>query len=439
MAISRPLNHQIWDIAWPAILANISIPMLGLVDTAILGHLESSQYLAAVALGSVILSFLYWGFNFLRMGTTGLVAKATGAGDDDRALLILGQSCILAVAIAILLVLAHPIWLFAGISLIAPGSDLAPLASSYVSIRIFSAPAVLLTYACIGWFIGRQNTRWPLVIVLITNLANIALDFLLIVALKMNSDGAALASVLAEYIGLGLAVYGIRRSISPDATRLLPQLWNWPDIKHLLSTNRDLFVRTMCLLSSFAFFTAMGERLGIQVLAANTIMLQLLMLAAYGMDGIAYAAEALAGNRAGAADLAGFYRVVRRCALWCAALALSITGFFFFFSQSLFGLLTDIPDILGVLENYQWWLIALTLCAAPSYLLDGVFIGTAKTRYMMQSMLISALLVYLPCWYLSRDFGNHGLWFSFTLFHVARGATLQFWFWQLSRNNLWSK
>jgi MATE family, multidrug efflux pump len=439
MATPRPLDHQIWDIAWPAILANISIPLLGLVDTAILGHLESGQYLAAVALGSAILSFLYWGFNFLRMGTTGLVAKATGAGDSDRGLLILGQSCILAIAIAILVVLAHPLWLRAGLSLMAPGSDLAPIASSYVSIRIISAPAVLLTYACVGWFIGRQNTRWPMIIVVITNLANIALDFFLIVGLKMNSDGAALASVLAEYLGLGLAIYGIRRSIPPDSGQLWSKLWNWSDLKHLLHTNRDLFVRTMCLLSSFAFFTAMGERLGTQVLAANTIMLQLLMLAAYGMDGIAYATEALAGNRAGAGDLNGFYQAVRRCSLWCAALALGITGFFLLFSQGLFSLLTDIPDILATLNSYQWWLIALTLCAAPSYLLDGVFIGTAKTRYMMHTMLVSTLLIYIPCWYWSRGLGNHGLWLSFTAFHIARGATLQFWFWQLSRNNAWSK
>ena len=201
MATGRQLDHKIWDIAWPAILSNISVPLLGLVDAAILGHLGSTQYLGAVAIGGAVLSFLYWGFSFLRMGTTGLVAKATGAGRPDEAALVLAQSAVLALLIAVVVVATHPLWLEIGFTLMSPQAELAPLADSYASIRIFSAPAVLITYTIVGWFIGNQNTRWPMVIMVSTNILNIGLDFLFIMGLGLNSDGAAYATLVAEYAG----------------------------------------------------------------------------------------------------------------------------------------------------------------------------------------------------------------------------------------------
>ncbi|MEH6570231.1 MAG: MATE family efflux transporter [Halioglobus sp.] len=438
MSKTRTLDHKIWDIAWPAILSNISIPMLGLVDTAILGHLGSTQYLGAVAIGGAILSFLYWGFSFLRMGTTGLVAKASGAGEVADAVLILAQSCVLALILATLVIIFHPIWLLGGIALMSPAQDLAPLALSYASIRIYSAPAVLITYACVGWFIGRQNTRWPLLIVLTSNVTNIGLDFLFIVGLGLNSDGAAIATVISEYLGCGLAIYGIWRTlpIRPDAS-LFRRLANWSAYAHLLTTSRHLFIRTTCLLFSFAFFTAMGEKLGGNILAANTIMIQLVFLAAYGMDGFAYSAEALTGNRIGAGDLKGFYRATARCALWCGGSAVLASLFFFFFCVPIFKLLTDLEPVRTLMLEYQWWLILLPLIAAPSYLLDGVFIGTAETRYMMYTMVLSTLLVYLPVWYLTTGWGNHGLWLSFAMFSAARGLSLQLCYWHLSKAQRW--
>ncbi|MEH6580661.1 MAG: MATE family efflux transporter [Halioglobus sp.] len=440
MAKIRSLNHQIWDIAWPAILSNISIPLLGLVDTAILGHLGSTQYLGAVAIGGAILSFLYWGFSFLRMGTTGLVAKAMGAGQATAALLILAQSCVLALVLAVLVILLHPLWLQFGFALMSPSEGLVPIAKSYATIRIYSAPAVLMTYAIVGWFIGRQNTRWPMVIVVTTNIANIGLDFLLIVGLGLNSDGAAMATVIAEYLGCILALYAVWRHLPqrPDPT-FYQQLLRWSAYRRLLKSNRHLFVRTTCLLFSFAFFTAMGDKLGTEVLAANTIMMQLLMLAAYGMDGFAYAAEALTGHRIGGRDLEGFSRVVRNCSLWCAGSATLISLLFLLWRIPLFALFTDIDQIQRLMVEYQWWLVVLPLIAAPSYLLDGVFIGTAETRYMMLTMLFSTLFVYLPAWYLTQAWGNHGLWFAFALFNGARGLSLQLCYWRLHRRQAWLK
>jgi MATE family multidrug resistance protein len=432
------LDHKIWGIAWPAILSNISIPLLGLVDAAILGHLGSTQYLGAVAIGSALLSFLYWGFSFLRMGTTGLVARAMGAGNPDQAMLVLAQSAVLALGLSLMVILFHPLWLGLGFALMSPQPDLQPLAGSYASIRIFSAPAVLLTYAIVGWFIGRQNTRWPMLIVIVTNSANIGLDFLFIVGLGLHSDGAAMATVVAEYLGCAIAVLTVYRQLpSLPGREFFMRLRDVSAYKQLLKSNRDLFLRTMALLFSFAFFTAMGDKLGSDVLAANALLLHLLMLAAYGMDGFAFAAEGLAGTRLGARDLPGFYLTVRRCALWTAVAAGVMSLALYIAHTPLFALLTDIDEIQQLLGRYYLWLVLLPLVAAPSYLLDGVFIGSAETRYMMTTMLLSVLLVYLPVWYLTRDWGNHGLWLAFTAFNGARGIFLYRCYRRLSHSGGW--
>lgn len=424
MARLSRLDYKIWGIAWPAILANLSVPLLGLVDAAILGHLESSLYLGAVALGAALLSFLYWGFGFLRMGTTGLVARALGRDDTEAATRELGRAILLALLLALLVWLSHPLWLHLGFALMAPRGDLLPLAESYTAIRIGSAPAVLVTYAVVGWCIGRQDTRWPLAILLLTNLSNILLDLLFILGLGLASDGAAMATLMAEYLGCALALWVVARQV-PDWRARLPALLREPQaFLPLLHANRHLFLRTICLLGSLAFFTAMGEKFGPAVLAANTLLMQLVMLTAYAMDGFAFAAEGLAGQRAGARDMAGFTAVVQRCALWCLLTAAAMSGFFLLAQPWLFGLLTSLPEVLAELRRHGAWLVLLPLVTAPAYLFDGVFIGTARTRDLMRSMLVSTLLVYLPVWYLTRSLDNNGLWLAFTLFNAARGLTL---------------
>jgi len=425
MPVLNQLDHKILGIAWPAILSNLSIPLLGLVDAAILGHLGSTDYLAAVAIGSAILSFLYWGFGFLRMGTTGLVAKAAGAGREVDSIVILSQSVLLALLLAALVMTLHPLWLGLGFSLMAPQGHLLPLAQSYAEIRIASAPAVLITYAIVGWFIGHQNTRWPMAIVITTNVANIGLDFLLIMGLGMASDGAAIATVIAEYLGLVVGIIAIIRTAKKMPSRdQLQILFSLRAYRTLLVSNANLFVRTLCLLASFAFFTAMGDKLGSDTLAANALLLHLIMLAAYGLDGFAFAAEGLTGNALGARNLGNFFAAVRRCAIWCALTAMVISIVFALFSSFIFPVLTNLHEVRSEMAAVVLWLIMLPLIAAPSYLLDGVFIGSAETRSMMIAMLISTLAVYLPAWYLTQSWGNHGLWFAFTAFNGARGLTL---------------
>ncbi|WP_238946761.1 MATE family efflux transporter [Seongchinamella unica] len=432
------MDHKIWGIAWPALLSNISIPLLGLVDSAILGHLDTSKYLSAVAVGAALLSFLYWGFSFLRMGTTGLVARAEGAGDILGSLLVLARSAVLAIGLSALVILFHQPLIALGLALMSPAPELQNLAQSYAGIRIASAPAVLVTYTVVGWFIGRQNTRWPMLIVVVTNLANIGLDFLLVLGLGLNSDGAALATVIAEYLGCAIALLAVYTQL-PDlgGLRFKQHLMDVSAYKQLLNSNRHLFVRTVCLLFSFAFFTAQGENYGSQVLAANTLIMQLLMLASYGMDGFAFAAEGMAGQRLGGGDLPAFRRAVGRCALWTMVSALVLSLAFALLQPRLISVLTDINSVRELMSQYYPWLILLPLLAAPSYLLDGVFIGAAETRYMMSTMLLSVGLVYLPLWYLFAGLGNHGLWLAFAAFNLARGLSLFYWYRRLSREGGW--
>lgn len=353
------LDRRIWAIAGPAILSNISAPLVGIADAAILGHLDSAAFLAAVAVGSAVLSFLYWGFGFLRMGTTGLVARALGAADATGAQLALGRAAVLA-----------------------------------------------------------------LLITLVTQLLNLLLDLVLILGLGMASAGAALATCCAEYAGAVVALLAVRHQLGGRAA---PGVWQGlrtlSGYAPLLRSNAHLFVRTVCLLGAFAFFTAMGSRLGSEVVAANALFLQLLMLSAYALDGFAYAAEGLAGHCAGAGDSEGLGRVAERCALWCL-LGSALFALLFACAGPLLPLLTGLPGVLALLQAYLPWLVLLPLVAAPSYLLDGVFIGAAATRELMLGMLASVLLVYLPAWWLSRDLGNDGLWLAFLLFSGARSLSL---------------
>ena len=312
------------------------------------------------------------------------------------------------------------------------------LAQSYTAIRIISAPAVLLTYAIVGWFIGRQNTRWPMVIVIITNAANIVLDFVFIIGFGLNSDGAAIATVIAEYLGLMLAITAVIKSIPRHrAENFYRELRSRAAYRLLLRSNKHLFVRTICLVASLAFFTAAGEKLGTDILAGNALMIHLVFLTAYGMDGFAFAAEGITGTALGAGKLDEFYAAVLRCSLWCAATALLMSLGLAILHLPLFSVLTNIPEVHAVMIEYRFWLFALPLIAAPSYLLDGVFIGSAETRPMMTTMLFSGLVVYIPVWYLSRGSGNHGLWLAFAMFNASRGITLWFHYRRLSTGEGW--
>ncbi len=433
----KPLNHKIWGIAGPMILANVSVPLLGLVDTAILGHLDNARYLAAVAIGSTLLSFLYWGFGFLRMGTTGASAQSRHRPPSPEVVLL--QAMLLALAIACIILLGARHLIPVAIHWMNTPAESQVLAEQYLSIRLYSAPAVLLNYAIVGWLLGQQQARWPLIIALVTNGLNIGLDWLLIIHWHGLTEGAARASVIAEYSGLLVGLFAVRHSI-----RQWPvdrQWWRNALISRqygrFISANRHLFFRTLLLLGAFAFFTAQGARLGTEILAANAILLQLVFFSAHGLDGFAHASEALSGDAVGARSRRYFYAVCKGCAYWTGLTALAISVFFWLAQEPVIATMSDIQSVRQLASSYYFWLVLMPVVSAASYLLDGIFIGALHTRWMFYTMMLSVVAVFLPVWYLTLGLGNHGLWLSFIAFNAARGISLSWVFLRLSRQNRW--
>ena len=427
---------RIWAIAWPIILSNITVPLLGLVDTAVVGHLPDSRYLAAVTLGATLFSFLYWGFGFLRMGTTGLVAQAMGRESDSDVQNLLGQSLIIAAMIGVLLITFSTPLINLGLWLL-DGSDAAtPLAREYAEIRLWSAPAVLANYAILGWFLGQQNSRVTLMILVLTNAINIVLDLWFVVGLGMTSNGVAWASVIADYSALGFGAYLVLRQLKRLSGHFSrARLLALSAYAALFNINANLFVRTLGLLFVMAFFTAQGARQGDTVLAANAVLLQFIMLTSYALDGFAHAAEALVGRAYGRRDWQELAAIVRRTALFSFWTAGSASLLFALGGNQLVALLTGLEEVRATAALYLPWMVAMPLIAVWSYLFDGVFIGTTAVREMRNSIFI-AMAIYLPAWWLTQGLGNHGLWLAFTLFITMRSGVLVYYY-RHYRNAYW--
>jgi len=415
---------RIWALAWPIIISNITVPLLGLVDTAVVGHLPDSRYLAAVTLGATLFSFLYWGFGFLRMGTTGLVAQAVGRESDSDVRNLLGQSLIMAVVIgSLLIIFASPI-VSLGLWLLDGSETATALAERYAEIRLWSAPAVLANYTILGWFLGQQNARVTLMILVLTNSVNIVLDVWFVMGLGLTSDGVAWASVIADYSALAFGGFLVLRQLGTlDGHFLRSRLWVLSAYAALFNVNANLFIRTLGLLFAMAFFTAQGARQGDTTLAANAVLLQFIMLTSYALDGFAHAAESLVGRAYGRRDWQAFAATVgaaARFSWWTAAGAALV---FALGGNGLIALLTGLEEVRDTAAIYLPWMVAMPLIAVWSYLLDGVFIGTTAIAAMRNSIFIG-LAVYLPTWWLTQEMGNHGLWLAFTLFTCVRSAVL---------------
>ena len=426
---SLPRDRDIWRIAAPMILSNISVPLLGMVDTGVTGHLDDAVYLGAVAIGSTIFGFLYAGFNFLRMGTTGITAQAFGADDGDRVKVALGQALVVALAIAAALILVQVPVAALSMRLLGPADGIATYAEQYFFIRIWSAPATLANYALIGWFIGLQNARVPLYIVLAINLTNIVLDLVFVLVLGMKVDGVAAASVIAEFTGLavggGFALVYLRRHAG---NMLVSHLVTLREYGAFFAVNAHLLVRTMALMFTFAFVTAAGARLGGVILAANAVLINMLNLMSFALDGFAHAAEALVGKAVGARNRSSLERAVQLALKWSLAVAILFCLFFLAGGKPIIRLLTDLPDVIEVADEYVPWLWCLPLVAVWSYLYDGVFVGATRAREMRDIMLVSSFLVFVPAWYVLQPLGNHGLWLALTLFLASRGIGMHLYY-----------
>jgi MATE family multidrug resistance protein len=411
-----------WRLAAPMILSNISVPLLGMVDTGVTGHLEDASYLGAVAIGSTIFSFLFMGVNFLRMGTTGITAQNFGADDFEGVRIALGQAIIVALCIAaVTLVLQQPVSRFS-IVLLGPEPTIAINAKLYFSIRIWSAPAMLTNLVLIGWFIGLQNVKAPLFIVLATNLTNIVFDLVFVLGFGMTVDGVAAASVIAEYTGVIIGVLLVARELKKHRAP-----WPWQQLTRIreyavfFSINANLFLRTMALMFTFAFVTAQGARLGGVYLAANAVLMNLQNLLAFALDGFAHAAEALVGKAVGQKSRAALEASVTIALRWSLYVAVGFALVFVLTGVGLINLLTDIQEVRETAIRYLPWLIVSPLVSVWSFLYDGVFVGATRAKDMRNIMMGSAFLVCVPSWYLFQPLGNHGLWLAFTLFMASRG------------------
>ncbi len=417
-----PGDRDVWRIAAPMILSNVSVPLLGMVDTGVVGHLDNPSYLGGVAIGATIFGFLYTGFNFLRMGTTGIAAQRYGARDYDGLRVSLGQALITALAIAVLLLMLQgPIGNLA-LGIVGGDAEVTREAATYFWIRIWSAPGTLANYVLIGWFIGLQNARVPLAMFLTINLTNIVLDLFFVIGLGMKVDGVALASVIAEYTGLGVGLVYAARALRRHPGR-------WPAAKLLrlrqygtfLAINGNLLVRTMALMFTLAFITAQGARMGNLVLAANAVLMQFQNLTAFGLDGFAHAAEALVGKAVGEGRREALVRAVKLALKWSLIFAGAFSLAYFVAGPLLVRILTGLPEVQETALRYLPWMILSPLVSVWSFLYDGVFVGATRSREMRDVMLVSTFAVFLPSWYLLQDLGNHGLWLAFLLFLASRG------------------
>ena len=419
--------RNVWALAAPMILSNITVPLLGIVDTAVMGHLENPVYVGAVAVGGTIFSFLFVGLNFLRMGTTGLAAQAHGAGDTNEMRTVLIQAVIIGLGLAILLIaLQRPIGTLA-LWLIAPDADVLAPALTYFNVRIWAAPGALANFALVGWFIGMQNTRAPFYIMLVTNLTNIALSLLFVVGFGYRTGGVALASVIAEFTGLLVGAWLARRELSGFAGQLIKShLLDPARLRRIVSVNANILVRTMSLMFVFGFVTAQGARQGTALLAANAILINFQYFMAYALDGFAHSAEALVGRALGERNIAGLRKAFRYSLYWSAGVAILFTAAYLIAGTRIVALLTSQTELREVTIRYLPWIIVSPLFSFWSFLFDGVFIGATWAREMRNTMVISTFAVFIPVFYLFRGMGmgNDGLWLAFLVFMVARAVSM---------------
>lgn len=417
-------------IAWPIILANVAVPLLGVVDTAVIGHLGETAPLGAIAIGAQIFSFLYWGLGFLRMGTTGLTAQADGAGDHAEMRASLGRALLIALALAVLLIaLQRPLATGAFI-VFETSHEIERLARSYFSIRIWGAPATLVGYAVLGWFIGLRDSRSVLMLQVFLNALNIVLDLLFVVGFGWGVRGVALGTLISEWsaalLALALVALKLRSSGSRDRAAAVPLavLFAPRPLLATLRVNQDIFLRTILLISAFAWFTRQGARASDTVLAANHVLLQFLSFSAFFLDGFAFAAEALVGQAVGRTSRPQLRHAVRLSSNLAVAMAAATTIAFAVLGTTVVDALTNVSDVREAAHRFLPYAVLHPIIAVWCFQLDGIFIGATRTADMRNAM-IASFGVYLVCWWLLwGPLENHGLWIAFLLFFVARGVTL---------------
>ena len=421
----KSLHYQVFALALPMVLSNITVPLLGLVDAAVIGHLNQAWYLGGVAVGGTMINVIFWLFGFLRMATTGIAAQAQGRNDKDAQATIFVQGIALAWLFALVLIIFHqPVSQFI-FHVSTAGSEVKIYAAQYFSIRIWGAPAALANFVIMGWLLGMQNAKLPMWLLITTNVVNIALDLMFVLGLGWKVQGAAAASVIADYSGMLLGLWFVYRQWLRLGLPSLKQ--KLVSMRHgmgrLLKLNRDIFLRSLCLQATFVFMTFQGAHLGDNVVAANAVLMSFLMLVSYAMDGFAYAMEALVGKAIGARNKDQLERYLIGTTFWGVLISLVITLIFAVFGPQIVGLICDIPAVQQEADNYLPWLTAIPLVAMWCFLLDGVFIGATRGKDMRNSMFL-ATCVFFAIWWAMSSHGNHALWAAMVGFMGFRGLIL---------------
>jgi MATE family multidrug resistance protein len=420
------MNKQILHIALPSIISNITVPLLALVDTTIVGHLGSASYIAAIALGGMIFNMIYWLFNFLRMGTGGLTAQAYGANQHQATSYILLRSLTIAGGIALtLLLLQRPIFQVT-FHFVTATAEVRSLASIYFNILIWGAPAMLALYSFTGWFLGMQNARIPMCIAITQNVVNIAVSTLLVFGCHLKIEGVALGTLISQYTALLLAAIFCLTKFDVKQHFELKAILDINTLKRFFQINRDIFLRTLCLIAVTTYFTSAGSTQGELTLAANTLLMQFFIIFSYFMDGFAYAGEALGGRYFGAHDRLNFQRVTRCLFAWGGALSVLFFFIYFLSGTSLLHLLTDDSQVINRAQQYLPIIYFIPLISFAAFLFDGLYIGTTATRYMLISMFCAsaAFFVLINVCTLS----NTLLWLAFLVYLGGRGLMQAFLF-----------
>ena len=417
------MNKKILRIAVPSIVSNITVPLLGLVDTAISGHMGSAVYIGAVAVGSMIFNVIYWLFGFLRMGTSGMTSQALGRRDLDAVASLFARSLAVALGIALVIIaLQVPIGRVA-LAFVNPTDDIRMSASAYFRICVWGAPAMLCLYGLTGWYIGMQNTRLPMFVSIMQNVVNIAASTVLVYGFGMKVEGVALGTLTAQYAGLAVSLVLWSRTYGRRMFRRI----RWRGIldgaamRSFFCVNRDIFLRTLFIVSVNFYFLSAGASQGAVILAVNTLLMQLFTIFSYVMDGFAYAGEALCGRLHGAGNHTEFKAAVRRLFGWGVSLAAAYTAAYALGGNAFLSLLTDNGAVIAASADYFPWAVLVPVCGMAAFIWDGVFIGITATRGMLLSSAVSALLFFVVYAALRPMLHNHALWLSFLVYLAARG------------------
>lgn len=419
-------HKRVLYLAIPVVLSNATVPILGVVDTAVIGQMGEAIPIGAVGIAAIILTSIFWLFGFLRMGVSGQTAQALGEENILEANALLIRSLIIGFIVGLIFIFFQSL-IFSGALWLSPASkEVKSLAKEYLHIRIYSSPAVIGLYGITGWLIAKERTRSVFFIQFFMNSMNILLDIVFVLKLDMGVSGVAYASLIAEWTGFLIALWLTKEVFKNNIWKNKHHIFNISRIKKMASINSDILIRTLLLQAAILSFIFLGSSFNDETLAANQILIQFLHISSYGMDGFAIASEALVGKAVGARKINTFRRAVKLTSIWGAITVISIFIFFSLFGEILIRYMTTSIDIQNVAIKYLPWMVIAPLVGGASWMLDGIFIGATRTADMRNMMLISFVFYILSLIILLPNYGNHGLWLALIIFYIARGVTLGF-------------